>query len=225
MSKRDTRERGVRYWNRVSGSTELVERLPWFGEWPALMRNATGLTEGETVLDLGCGAGSFFGQLREMIGADGELLGIDVAPKMIARAQARIERAGWTNVAARVADATDPELPADLGVGRFDAAFAMYSISAMPDIAKAVDLAHAALRPGGRLFVADVRLVPGGKAAWLIRFLRGAYRRLAGATGEDVVPYLRDRFDTVTVVGRRGEPTERQPAHWPPLVLLVATKE
>ncbi len=66
---------------------------------------------------------------------------------------------------ARVADATDPSLPADLGPSRFDAAFAMYSISAMPDIAAAVALAYEALRPGGRLFVADVRLVPGGRAA------------------------------------------------------------
>jgi ubiquinone/menaquinone biosynthesis C-methylase UbiE len=222
MGTRDTR--GVRYWNRVSGTTQLVERIPAFNQWTAIMRNATGLTEGETVLDVGCGAGSFFPQLREMIGADGHLVGIDVAPAMITRARARIERAGWTNVEARVADATDPNLPADLGPGRFDAAFAMYSISAVPDIAPAVALAYEALRPGGRLFVADVRLVPGGRAAGLIRLLRGAYRRLAGATGDDIVPYLRDRFDTVTMIDKHGAPTERQPAHWPPLVLLVATK-
>lgn len=224
MGARDTRARGVRYWNRVSGTTELVERLPVFGQWPATIRKATGLAEGETVLDLGCGAGSFFRPLREMIGTDGHLVGIDVAPAMIARAQARIEREGWTNVEARLADATDPDLPTDLGPGRFDAAFAMYSISAMPDIAAAVALAHEALRPGGRLLVADVRLVPGGRAAGLIRALRGVYRRLAGATGDDIVPHLHDRFDTVTMIGRRGAPTERQPTHWPPLVMLVATK-
>lgn len=224
MSTRDTRKRGRAYWNRVSGSAELVERLPWAGEWPGIMRRATGLAEGEAVLDLGCGAGSFFRPLREMIGTDGHLVGVDVAPKMIARARARIEREGWTNVETRVADATDPDLPAALGPGRFDAVFALYSISALPDIAAGVALAHEALRPGGRLFVADVRLVPGGRAAGLIRFLRGVYRRLAGATGEDIVPYLRDRFDTVTMIDRNGAPTERQPTHWPPLVMLVATK-
>lgn len=224
MGSRDTRERGVRYWNRVSGTTKAVERLPVFAQWPGIMRDATGLTAGETVLDLGCGAGSFFRPLREMIGATGQLVGVDVAPKMIARAQERIEHEGWTNVEARVADATDPDLPTDLGPGRFDVAFAMYSISAMPDVAAGVEVAYQALRPGGRLFVADVRLVPGGRAAGLIRFLRGVYRRVAGATGDDIVPYLRDRFDTVTMIGRHGAPTERQPTHWPPLVLLVATK-
>lgn len=224
MGERDTRERGVRYWNRLSGTAELTERMPGVGRWPLIMRNATGLAEGETVLDLGCGAGSFFRQLREMIGAEGHLVGIDVAPAMIARAEARIEREGWTNVAARVADATDPALVDDLGRGRFDAVFAMYSISAMPDVAAAVALAYDALRPGGRLFVADVRLVPGGRAAGLIRFLRALYRRLAGSTGDDIVPYLRDRFDTVTMIDKYGAPTERQPKHWPPLVLLVATK-
>jgi len=224
MGRPDTPTKGVRYWNRVSGAHEWLERLPTVGGFHRIMRNATGLRAGETVLDLGCGAGSFFRPLRETIGDDGQLVGVDVAPAMLARAEARVAREGWANVETRLADATDPNLPAELGAGRFDAAFAMYSISAMPDIAAGVALAHDVLRPGGRLFVADVRLVPGGRAAWLIQLLRGVYRRLAGASGDDIVPHLRDRFDTVTMIDGTGAPTERQPTHWPPLVMLVATK-
>lgn len=224
MGTRDTRERGVRYWNRVSGAHTWVERLPMVGDFHRIMRNATGLRAGETVLDLGCGAGSYFQPLRDTIGDDGRLVGVDIAPAMLARAEARVARAGWTNVETRLADATEPNLAAELGAGRFDAAFAMYSISAMPDIAAGVALAHDVLRPGGRLFVADVRLVPGGRAAWLIRLLRGVYRRLAGASGDDIVPYLRGRFDTVTMIDDNGAPTERQPTPWPPLVMLAATK-
>jgi hypothetical protein len=84
---------------------------------------------------------------------------------------------------------------------------------------------HAALRPGGRLFVADVRLVPGGRAAPLIRLLRGTYRRLAGATGEDVLPHLLDTFGSVTHLGSDGLPTDRGVRPWPPLIMLVTTKQ
>jgi len=224
MRTPDTPTKGVRYWNRVSGAHSAMERMPGASGMHRIMRTATDLRTAETVLDLGCGAGSFFRPLRETIGDEGHLVGVDIAPAMIARAEARVAREGWANVETRLADATDPNLPPELGSGRFDAAFAMYSISAMPDIAAGVALAHDVLRPGGRLFVADVRFVPGGRAVWLIRLLRGVYRRWAGASGDDIVPYLRDRFDTVTMIDGNGAPTERQPTHWPPLVMLVATK-
>jgi ubiquinone/menaquinone biosynthesis C-methylase UbiE len=224
MSTPDTPTKGVRYWNRMSGAHEWLERMPTVGGFHRIMRNSTGLRAGETVLDLGCGAGSYFRPLRETIGAEGHLVGVDVAPAMLARAEARVAREGWANVETRLADATDPNLPAELGAGRFDAAFAMYSISAMPDIAAGVRNVHAALRPGGRLFVADVRLVPGGKAAGAIRALRWLYRRLAGASGNDVVPHLREVFDEVALVDGRGEPHDHPLAPWPPLVMLVATK-
>jgi hypothetical protein len=101
---------------------------------------------------------------------------------------------------------------------------AQYSFSAMPDIGAAVRRAHDALRPGGRLFVADVRLVPGGRTAPLVRLLRAAYRRLAGATGEDVLPHLVETFGSVTHVGGDGTPVENAVRPWPPLIMLVATK-
>lgn len=220
MRSPDTPSKGVRYWNRVSGTVSAVERMPGTSSMHRIMRTATGLRAGETVLDFGCGAGSFYKPLLATVGETGQVVGIDIAPKMIDRARERVDREGWTNVKTLLGDATT----ADLGSERFDAAFAMYSISAMPDIAAGVRTVHAALRPGGRLFVADVRLVPGGKAAGVIRALRWLYRGLAGASGDDVVPHLREMFDEVIVVDGRGERYDRPLPHWPPLVMLVATK-
>jgi hypothetical protein len=89
-----------------------------------------------------------------------------------------------------------------LGHREFDAAVALNSFSAMPDVRAAVELAHDALRPGGRLFVFDMRLVITGHLGkrMLTRLMRGIYRVTAGFTGADVVAELRKVFATVEPV-------------------------
>lgn len=72
----------------------------------------------------------------------------------------------------------------------------------MPDPAAAVQHAWDALRPGGRLFVFDMRLLPSGPA-WqraTTKLLRLAYRALAGFTGEDILAELQRKFVTVVAV-------------------------
>lgn len=225
MRTTDPRENGHRYWGFAAGPTRLVvERTRAATAMSRVMLGATGLGAGETVLDLGCGPGTYFPYLWTAVGESGQVVGVDNSPGMLVRARARVAEAGWVNVAAEAADATT----ADLGTARFDAAFALYSLSAMPDIGAAVQRVHEALRPGGRLFVADVRLVPGGRTAPLVRLMRGAYRRFAGATGQDVLPYLKAAFGAVTHVGRAGQPLGDGAAvearHWPPLMMVMATK-
>src|SRR5262249_1003956 len=83
------------------------------------------------------------------------------------------------------------------GEAEFDAAVALMSFSAMPDPARAVELAHDALRPGGRLFVFDVRLAGRGRRT---RFLRRGYRATAGFTGADVLAEVRRVFDTMEIL-------------------------
>lgn len=213
--------RGSRFWDRTSKTIQLVERIPNVQQMYPLMINNTGLSEGHAVLDLGCGAGSYFDPVRAVIGDRGRILGVDSSADMLRRAQRRIAERGWNNVETELVNAAT----ADLGDAEFDAVFAMYALSAMPDIAAVAARAYAALRPGGRMFVADVRLVPDGRAAALIRLLRSAYRRFAGATGDDVIPPVRNAFDSVQLIDGRGNPLDRPfPGPWPPLTMLVATK-
>jgi ubiquinone/menaquinone biosynthesis C-methylase UbiE len=210
----------TRYWDRVAGTTTLVERIP--GAATAMTRfmlTTTGIGPGDTVLDLGCGTGSYLGPLRAAVGAEGRVVGVDASAGMMRRATRRVEEQGWDNVELVFRDATT----ADLGTERFDAAFALYSLSAMADFPRVIRRVHTALRPGGKLFVADVRLVPGGRTAPLVRLFRAAYRRLAKATGRDVAPAIREVFDTVELPDGR-EFHERDLPHWPPLLMLVATK-
>ncbi|GAB3455740.1 class I SAM-dependent methyltransferase [Actinophytocola sediminis] len=210
-----------RVWDYLSCTSALVERLPTIGAMHRAMLGATGIGPGDTVLDLGCGTGGYFAPVLAAIGDTGQLVGVDLSQASVRRARARIARLGWSNVAVEHADAAT----ADLGDARYDAAFAMYSLSAIPDYRAAIRRAHTALRPGGRLFVADVRLVPGGRAAPAIWLFRALYRGLAGASGEDITPAIRDTFDHVDL----WDPHDNRPVAmaqrpWPPLVMLVATR-
>jgi len=56
------------------------------------------LQPGHTVLDLACGTGRNFPLILEKIGPTGKLVGVDYTSAMLARAQERVERAGWRNV-------------------------------------------------------------------------------------------------------------------------------
>ncbi|MGH3319910.1 MAG: class I SAM-dependent methyltransferase [Streptosporangiaceae bacterium] len=190
--------RGRRLWNFLGRvvPAALGER----GAAPVheLMFEHLNLRAGQSVLDIGCGAGGTLIELRGAVGAEGRLVGVDYSERMLADAKARVAERGWTNVELRRADATRESL----GDAEFDVAVALSSFSAMPDVAAAVDHAWDALRPGGQLFVFDMRLVCTG-AAWLratTRLLRLVYRALAGFTGEDVVAELERKFEAVQAV-------------------------
>ena len=68
------------------------------------------LQPGDAVLDVACGTGLSFPLLEEAIGPAGRLVGVELSPEMAARAQARVERAGWRNAQLIVAAMEDADL-------------------------------------------------------------------------------------------------------------------
>lgn len=46
---------------------------------------------GETIADIGCGAGQTVLQLAQRVGPDGSVIGVDIAPLLLSRAQQRAE--------------------------------------------------------------------------------------------------------------------------------------
>ncbi len=115
-----------------------------------LVRAALGPSAGERILDVGCGPGFYCAELLDDVGPDGEIVGLDSSPQMLALAARRCE--GHDNVEFREADVT--ALPVeDAG---FDAALCVQVLEYVPDLSVALAELRRALRPGGRVVVWDV---------------------------------------------------------------------
>lgn len=108
---------------------------------------ALALVGGERVLDVGCGAGYATLELAERVGDGGHVVGVDVAPAMIAAAE-RLVRATANNVSFMIADAACAEFA---GFEEFDAAYARFSVALFDDPVAGLANIRRALRPGGRL--------------------------------------------------------------------------
>ena len=94
------------------------------------------------VLDVGCGTGLCSGLLREKVGPQGGVVGIEESPEMAAVARERIAGEGWRNVTVVQSTAEDAEIP-----GAADAALfcSVHDILQSPD---ALSNVMGKLRPG-----------------------------------------------------------------------------
>ncbi len=154
------------------------------GEYPlyhagrVLGINALAPTQGQQVLDIGCGTGLNFALLQQRIGASGTIVGIDRSTQMLRQARRRAAARRWDNVILVQADMVIEE-PASLsgrivaagGSALSDAALATYSLSLMGDWERAWRTTTSLLRPDGRVGVVDMQ-DPVGWARWLAPLAR-----------------------------------------------------
>ena len=69
-----------------------------FGSYRRAVVEALPLRRGQVVLDVGCGTGLCCGLLREKVGPQGAVVGIEESPEMAAVAREHIASQGWRNV-------------------------------------------------------------------------------------------------------------------------------
>jgi SAM-dependent methyltransferase len=86
-----------------------------FQEYRRAVVDALPVSPGDVVLDVGCGTGLCCGLLREKVGTDGGVVGIEESPEMLAVARQQADRDGWRNVALVRSSAEEAEInePAD----------------------------------------------------------------------------------------------------------------
>jgi ubiquinone/menaquinone biosynthesis C-methylase UbiE len=103
---------------------------------------------GERVLDVGCGFGDTAQRIARLVGADGEVLGVDASPRFIETARQEAEDAGVANVRFAVADVETASFDQ-----RFDLAFSRMGTMFFANPVAAMRNVRQALRPGGRLVI------------------------------------------------------------------------
>ena len=101
---------------------------------------------GQRVLDIGCGLGDTTQQIAELVGPDGEAVGVDAAERFIETATAEAAEANVANARFFVADVqTDPlDGPYDMAFSRMGTMFFISPVAALRNVCKS-------LVPGGKL--------------------------------------------------------------------------
>ncbi len=112
------------------------------------------IKEGDTVLDLGSGAGNDCFVARSETGATGKVIGVDFTPQMIKRARENADKLGFNNVEFRQGDIE--ELPvSDASV---DVVVSNCVLNLVPDKSKAFSEMMRVLKSTGHFSVSDVVL-------------------------------------------------------------------
>jgi trans-aconitate methyltransferase len=97
---------------------------------------------GQVVLDVGCGTGLCHGLLKDKVGPQGGVVGIEESPEMAAVARERIEQEGWRNVTVVQSPAEDAQIAVTADAAVF---CAVHDILQSPDALRNV---MTKLRPG-----------------------------------------------------------------------------
>jgi demethylmenaquinone methyltransferase/2-methoxy-6-polyprenyl-1,4-benzoquinol methylase len=151
------RETVVRRYDRLASLITLFEWLlfvpPGFRRQAA---QALHVQPGAHVMEIGCGTGRNLPYLRDAVGPQGRVYGVDISAGMLERAQTLRDRNRWDNVELIKTDAVDYQPPQPL-----DGVMFGLSYNTIPHHLAVLRHAWDLLRPGGSLVIMDAKLPPG----------------------------------------------------------------
>ena len=129
----------------------LIQRSRLYEDITGRLLRDAGLFTGMKVLDIGSGAGDVAMAAAELVGSEGEVVGVDMNPEILETARARAQAAGLANVQFLAGDAQTLDLPND-----FDALIGRLVLLYLPDPVATLKQLATHLRPGGIVAFQDV---------------------------------------------------------------------
>lgn len=135
---------------QLSGSApEIYENtmVPlWFGRWAKSLLVLASLKPGEKILDIACGTGVTTRLAKKNVGAEGDVIGLDINAGMLAAAR---ELSTGMNIVWMESDVVNVALPSD----HFDAIICQHGYHYFPDQPAALKEFFRLLKPSGRIAI------------------------------------------------------------------------
>lgn len=114
-----------------------------------------GIKEGDTVLDLGCGAGNDVFVARTKVGKTGKVIGVDMTQEMIDKANRNKEKLGLKNIEFKLGEIE--QLPINNDV--IDVVISNCVLNLVPDKKGAFSEIYRVLKEGAHFCISDIVLV------------------------------------------------------------------
>jgi ubiquinone/menaquinone biosynthesis methyltransferase len=185
------REARVRtMFDRIAGRYDLMNSVMSAGlhhRWRARAVDLSGVSSGARALDVCCGTGDLALALHEVVGSEGEVIGLDFSAPMLELAREK--------TAARGADISylqENALDLPFEDARFDAATVGFGVRNVVDLPRAIAELRRVVRPGGRVVVLEITTPDRPPLSWFYRLWFDRIVPLLGKVmgEEDAYSYL-----------------------------------
>jgi arsenite methyltransferase len=117
---------------------------------------------GDTVIDLGSGAGNDAFIARNVVGNSGKVIGIDFTESMVTRARLNAEKMGFNNVEFRLGDIDDMPVTSN----KADVIVSNCVLNLVPNKHKVFSEVYRVLKPGAHFSISDIVLQGSLPAKW-----------------------------------------------------------
>ena len=138
---------------------DLVPRVYLLGKDTSYRRRAIqrlNLKRGDRVLEIACATGLTFSFIREVVGKEGEIIGLDYSRALLKKAEGRIKRNNWRNIKLLHQEASDLNLNE-----KVDGVLSIYTMPLVYDYRKAIRRAVRLLKDKGSLVILSSKHTPG----------------------------------------------------------------